>query len=154
MPVLGFLESSIQLVPDGTLLFHLALIVGMVALLNATLLKPINRILEEREQRTKGRLSEAGQALATVEEKMRGYEQRLRQARTEGYALMEQSRSALSSERDQKVAEVRSEVSSWMTAEQEKLRSDTLQVKKTLEADARSMALQISRQILQREVGE
>ncbi len=154
MPVLGFLESSIQLVPDGTLLFHLALIVGMVALLNATLLKPINRILEEREQRTKGRLSEAGQALATVEEKMRGYEQRLRQARTEGYALMEQSRAALSSERDQKVAEVRSEVSSWMTAEQEKLRSDTLQVKKTLEADARSMALQISRQILQREVGE
>jgi len=126
----------------------------MVALLNATLLKPINRILEEREQRTKGRLSEAGQALATVEEKMRGYEQRLRQARTEGYALMEQSRSALSSERDQKVAEVRSEVSSWMAAEQEKLRSDTLQVKKTLEADARSMALQISRQILQREVGE
>ena len=154
MPVLGFLESSIQLVPDGTLLFHLALIVGMVALLNATLLKPINRILEEREQRTKGRLSEAGQALATVEEKMRDYERRLRQARTEGYTLMEQSRVALSSERDRKVAEVRSEVTRWMSDEQEKLRSDTSQVKKTLEADARSMALQISQQILQREVGK
>lgn len=154
MPVLGFLESSIQLVPDGTLLFHLALIVGMVALLNATLLKPINRILEEREQRTRGRRSEAGQALAAVEEKMRDYERRLRQARTEGYALMEQSRAALSSERDRKVAEVRSEVTRWMSDEQEKLRSDTSQVKKTLEADARSMALQISRQILQREVGK
>ena len=154
MPVLGFFESSIQLVPDGTLLLHLALIVGMVALLNATLLKPINRILEERDQRTKGRLSEAGQALAAVEQKMGDYERRLRQARTEGYALIEQSRAALSTERDQKVAEVRLEIAQWMSAEQDKLRSDTSQVKQTLEADARSMALQISQHILQREVGK
>lgn len=154
MPVLAFFESSIQLVPDGTLLFHLALIVGMVALLNATLLKPINRILEERERRTKGRLSEAGQTLAVIEEKMREYERRLRQARTEGYTLMEQERSALSKERDRAVAQVRSEIRAWLAEEQAKLKNDTSQVKKTLETDARSLALQISRQILQREVGQ
>lgn len=154
MPVFGLFESSIQLVPDGTLLLHLALIVGMVALLNATLLKPINQILEERERRTRGRLSEAGQALATVDEKMRDYELRLRQARSEGYALLEQGRSALSSERDRKLADVRAEVTRWISDEQAKLKTDTSQVKKTLEADAQSMAQQISRQILQREVGE
>lgn len=154
MPVLAFFESSIQLVPDGTLLFHLALIVGMVALLNATLLKPINRILEERERRTKGRLSEAGQTLAVIEEKMREYERRLRQARTEGYTLMEQERSALSKERDRAVAQVRSEIKAWLAEEQAKLKNDTSQVKKTLETDARSLALQISRQILHREVGQ
>ncbi len=107
MPALGLFESSIQLVPDGTLLLHLLLIFGMVALLNATLLKPINRILEERELRTRGRLSEAAQTFATVDEKMREYEKRLRQARTEGYTLMEQERTALSTERERKVAEVR-----------------------------------------------
>ena len=154
MPVFGFFESSIQLVPDGTLLFHLALIVGMVALLNATLLKPINRILEERERQTRGRLSEAGQTLATIDEKMREYERRLRQARTEGYALLENGRSALSSERERKLNEVRTEITRWMADEQEKLKNDTSQVKKTLEADARSMAQQISSRILQREVGE
>lgn len=154
MPFFGFLESSIQLVPDGTLLFHLALIVGMVALLNATLLKPINRILEDREQRTRGRLSEAGKALAGVEEKMREYEIRLRQARTEGYALMETERGALATERDRKVAEVRSEASRWLAEEQQKLKSTTSQVKQTLESDAQSMAQQISRQILQREVSQ
>ncbi|MBC8028734.1 MAG: ATP synthase F0 subunit B [Pyrinomonadaceae bacterium] len=154
MPVFGFFEGSIQLVPDGTLLFHLALIAGMVALLNATLLKPINRILEERERQTKGRLSEAGQTRALIDEKMREYERRLRQARTEGYALMEQGRAALSSERERKVAEVRSEITRWLGEEQEKLKKDTSQVKQTLEADARSLALRISRQILQREVGE
>jgi F-type H+-transporting ATPase subunit b len=154
VPVLAFFESSIQLVPDGTLLFHLALIVGMVALLNATLLKPINRILEERERRTKGRLSEAGQTLAVIDEKMREYERRLRQARTEGYTLMEQERAALSRERDRAIAQLRSEIRTWLTEEQEKLKNDTSQVKKTLETDAGALALQISRQILQREVGK
>jgi F-type H+-transporting ATPase subunit b len=154
VPVLGFFEGSIQLVPDATLLLHLALIVGMVALLNATLLKPINRILEERERRTKGRLSEAGQTLAVIEERMREYERRLRQARTAGYTLMEQARAALSNERDRKLGEVRTEISRWLGEEQEKLKKDTSQVKQTLETDAQSMARQISRQILQREVGE
>lgn len=153
MPVFGFFES-IQLVPDGTLLFHLALIVGMVALLNATLLKPINRILEERDRQTKGRLSEAGQTLVTIEDKMREYERRLRQARTEGYALLESGRAALSGERERKLNEVRAEITRWMADEQEKLKNDTSQVKKSLEADARSMAQQISSRILQREVGE
>ena len=152
VPILGFFEGSIQLVPDGTLLLHLLLIVGMVALLNATLLKPINRILEEREQRTRGRLSEAAQTFATVDEKMREYERRLRQARTEGYGFLEKERTAISTERDRKLAEVRTEMSRWISEEQEKLRSDTAEVKKTLEADAQSVAVKISRQILQRDV--
>lgn len=154
MPALGLFEGSIQLVPDGTLLLHLVLIVGMVALLNATLLKPINRILEERELRTRGRLSEAAQTFATVDEKMREYERRLRQARTEGYSFLEKERTAVSGERDRKIAQVRAEIGRWTQDEQEKLRSDTAEVKKTLEADARSVAMKISRQILQRDIGE
>ena len=42
-------ETSIQLVPDGTLLLHLLMVGVMVAVLNRTLLKPINQILAERE---------------------------------------------------------------------------------------------------------
>ncbi len=154
MPVFGFFESSIQLVPDGTLLIHLVLIVGMVVLLNATLLKPINRILEDRERRTRGRLSEAASTVAVTEEKMREYERRLRQARADGYALLEHERAALSRERDQKVGEVKTEIARWLSEEQEKLKNEASQVKNTLEAEARSTAVQISRQILQREITE
>ena len=154
MPVFGFFETSIQLVPDGTLLIHLALIIGMVIILNATLLKPINRILEERERRTRGRLSEAAATLAVVEEKMQEHERRLRQARADGYALLEHERSALSREHDRKVAEVKTEIASWRFQEQEKLKIDASQVRNTLEAEARSMAFQISRQILQRDITE
>lgn len=154
MPVLGFFEGSIQLVPDGTLLIHLALIVGMVALLNATLLKPINRILEERDRRTKGTLSEAAAKLAVTEQKMREYERLLRQARADGYALSEQERAGLSLERDRQLAEVKTEIANRLADEQAKIKNDTAQVKNTLEADARTTALRISRQILQREITE
>jgi len=83
----GFRGRCYPIGPDGTLLFHLALIIVMVALLNATLLKPINRILEERERLTKGRLSEAQRTLLIVQEKLLEYERRLREARAEGMRL-------------------------------------------------------------------
>ena len=53
------LEAQIQLVPDGTLLLHLLIVVVMVFIVNRTLLKPINRILAEREKQIAGRLNEA-----------------------------------------------------------------------------------------------
>src|SRR5947208_13696459 len=84
---LGFAENSIQLVPDGTLLLHVLIILVMVYVLNATLLKPINRILEARDRRTKGRLSEAEEILRDVSEKLTAYERALRQARGEAYAF-------------------------------------------------------------------
>ena len=52
-------ETSIQLVPDGTILFHIALILVMIAVLNRTLFQPINRILAEREKKGSGALAEA-----------------------------------------------------------------------------------------------
>jgi F-type H+-transporting ATPase subunit b len=150
--LLAFAETQIQLVPDGTLLFHLVVIVLMVALLNATLLKPINRILQERERRTKGRLSEAQQALATVDLRMREYERRLREARSEGYALMEKERMLLSREREQKLAEVKGEIGSWLSNQKEKLRSEADEVRANLKVDARKRALEISQQILHRQI--
>lgn len=149
---LALAGNAIQLVPDGTLLFHLVLIIGMVALLNATLLKPINRVLEERDRRTKGRLSEAEETLRTVEAKMRDYERTLRAARSEGYGAMERERATLSAERERKLAEVRSEVGTRIAGEKQRLAQETESVKQTLGADAQRIAMDISRQILHRPV--
>ncbi|MFN2492193.1 MAG: ATP synthase F0 subunit B [Pyrinomonadaceae bacterium] len=152
--LLAFAESSIQLVPDGTLLLHLVIIATMVALLNATLLKPINDILEKRERLTRGRLTEADQTLASVTKKVREYEQRLRDARAEGYALMEQEQAVIARERERKVSEVKSEITNRIGSEKEKLRIEAEQVKGSLKSRAREMAVQISERILRRPVSE
>ena len=152
MLLLGFAGSPIQLVPDGTLLLHLALIVVMVALLNVTLLRPINRILEERERRTKGRLGEAQATLLTAQEKLAEYERRLREARAEGYALMERERAVLTGEGQRKMAEVKAEIARSLSEQKHSLATEAEQAKGKLEIEARTMALEISRQILRRPI--
>ena len=63
-------ESSIQLVPDGTLLLHLLMVALMVAVLNRTLLKPINKILADRDKHILGRVDEAQEMLQLKEQKL------------------------------------------------------------------------------------
>lgn len=150
--MLALAESPIQLVPDGTLLFHLLVIILMVVLLNVTLLKPINRILEERDRLTKGRLTEAGRMFILVEQRLLDYEGQLRKARAEGYLLMEQERGLLSREREQKVAEVKAEIGRWLVAQKEQLRMETDQVRGKLKESASRTALEIGRQILHRDI--
>ncbi len=152
LPLLAFSSSAIQLVPDGTLIFHLAVIVMMVVVLNVTLLRPINRVLEDRDKRTKGSLREAREILANATEKLLRYEQRMREARAEGYMLLEKDRTTSSEGRDRKVAEVKQEVARSLHDERERLAQDAEKMRVALEKDAEGIALAIGRQILHREI--
>jgi F-type H+-transporting ATPase subunit b len=152
LSLLAFSDNAIQLVPDGTLLFHLALIVVMVALLNLTLLKPINRILEERERRTKGRMGDAQKTLASVDERMLEYQRRLRDARGAGYLLLEEERTAASRNREQLVSGVKTEVMRWQEQERENLRKAEADVRASLIKDAGARAAEIGSRILGRPI--
>ena len=154
MLLLLFAESSIQLVPDGTLFLHIALILFMVFLLNATLFKPINRILEERERCTRGRSGSARETLREVEEKLTSYERTLRDARTEGYRLMEQQRAEAVGERQARLAALREEMSASVALEKDAIREQSEAARATLGRDARVIAKDISEQILQRPVSD
>lgn len=152
MIFLAFAENSIQLVPDGTLFLHIAIILLMVAVLNRTLFKPINRILEERERRTRGRSGEAAGILRSVEEKTTNYERALREARAEGYRLMESERAVAMKEREIRLNAIREEIRATVAEEKESLRRQSEEARRTLEAEARRLALQIGSQILHRPV--
>src|ERR1044072_5487142 len=153
MIFLAFAENSIQLVPDGTLFLHIAIILLMVFVLNNTLFKPINRILEERERRTRGRSGEARDILQRVEEATTNYERSLREARAEGYRLMEQERAEAMSERQAKLNALREEVTHTVEEEKQLIRNQAEEARQTLAADARSIAAEIGSQILHRPVG-
>jgi F-type H+-transporting ATPase subunit b len=152
--LLAFSEGSIQLVPDGTLLFHFALIIVMVALLNATLLKPINRILEERERRTKGRLGEAQEILGNVDAKTSEYQRRLRAARQSGYALLDEERTAASRSREELLSAAKAEVTRAQENEKQNLKAAAENIKASLLKDAELRAREIGSRILGRPVGK
>jgi F-type H+-transporting ATPase subunit b len=151
MVFLGFAENPV-LVPDGTIFLHIIIILLMVFVLNATLFKPINRILEERERRTRGRTGEAKGIIRDVEDKLSAYERGLREARSEGYRLMEQQRAEAMRERQAKVEAVREEVSHLVEEEKSVIQAQTEAARESLLRDAGSIATDISAQILHRPV--
>ena len=144
--------AQIQLVPDGTLLLHLLMVGVMVFILNRTLLKPINQILAERERQVEGRIREAEMLAAETEEKVRQYNAALREARTEGYRLLEKERAAALKEKDEKVRQHREQMSKTVAAQVETTRQQEQQVRGELESQAATIGDLISSQILRRPV--
>jgi len=151
---LGFAENSIQLVPDGTLLLHILIILLMVYVLNATLFKPINRILEAREKRTRGRLTEAEEILRKISEKLSEYERALRQARGEAYSLSEHERAAAMQQRQLKLNEMRQQIAQSIAKEKEAIQRQAEEARGLLEVESRRIAREIGSRVLSRPLGD
>jgi F0F1-type ATP synthase membrane subunit b/b' len=143
-------ETSIQLVPDGTLLLHLLMVAVMVFVLNRTLLKPINQILSEREKQIGGRLREAEALSAETEEKLKRYNSTLREARAEGYRLLEKERAAAIKDKDEKVRQYKEQMLQTVAAQLESTRQQEQRVRAELESQAAVVGDMISSQILRR----
>jgi F0F1-type ATP synthase membrane subunit b/b' len=141
-------ETSIQLVPDGTLLLHLFMVALMVFILNRTLLKPINQILAERERQVTGARLEAEKMAAETEEKLRKYNDALHEARVDGYRLLDKERSEGLKQREEKVRQSREQLSKEVAAQIDTTRQQEEAAKRELEAQAASMGDLISSQIL------
>jgi F-type H+-transporting ATPase subunit b len=151
--VLGFAENSIQLVPDGTLILHVIIILVMVYVLNATLFKPINQILAAREKRTRGRSTEAQDILKNVSDKTSDYERSLRQARSEAYALSEAQRVEAMKERQQKLNEMREQLGQSIAQEKKTIQQQAAEARATLETESHRIAREIGSRVLSRPVG-
>ena len=154
MPViLGFAEDSIQLVPDGTMILHVIIILVMVYVLNATLYKPINQILAAREKRTKGRMSEAQEIMVSVTEKTNDYEKSLRQARAEAYAYSEAQRAEAMKERQQRLNDMRAELADSVAREKQSIDQQAGSARAALDSDSKQIAAEIGSRILNRPIG-
>src|ERR1041384_4290198 len=143
-------ETSTQLVPEAPLLIHLLMVAVMVFILNRTLLKPINRILAERERQVEGRLQEAQMMTAETEEKLKKYNDTLHEARVDGYRLLEKERAEGLKEKDEAIRLYREEMSREVQQRIENTRRQEESVKKELEAQAGAISSLISTQILRR----
>jgi len=143
-------ETSIQLVPDGTLLLHLLLVVVMVAVVNRTLLRPINKILEERDKHILGRVDEAKEMLKTREEHLAEYTSALKQARSEGYQLLERERSQAVKEKDEKVRAFKEESARRISEELNTTLEQEQKLRGELEGQAEQLSAMITAQILRR----
>ena len=137
---------------DGSFLVVFISIFLLIFILNRTLFKPINQVLDERERLGAGRMSEAKQLLAKYDERLTRYEQQLQAARGEAYQLMEAQRREALAARQQVLAQVKAETATQVAAARQEIAQQTDAAKQNLEGEARAMASVISSQILHRPV--
>ena len=108
MFLLAFAET-VQLLPDGTLFIHIGMILLMIYILNRTFFRPINRIIEARVKNKGGRFTEAEEILNQVNKKQADYEADLLKARSRGYEIIEQERTAAMEKKQYEVEQVKVE---------------------------------------------
>jgi F-type H+-transporting ATPase subunit b len=145
---IALVGDSIQLVPDGTLLIHVLLIILMVFILNFTLFRPINYILKQREEQTLGRSSETRVILNNIETNLKEYEQSLRKARTQGYSVLESHRAEALQHRQNLLSSLHEKLQALTAEEKDLIQTQMGQARLILEEDSHRVALEISRQVL------
>ncbi|MBK8148275.1 MAG: hypothetical protein IPK58_08690 [Acidobacteria bacterium] len=149
MFLLAFAEgSSIQLVPDSTLLIHVALILIMIWILNRTFFRPINRIIESREKNKGGRSVEAEEIMRDVEGKREMYNLAMLDARTKGYEIIEKERTKALKKKEEKVTAVKESVAVAFAEESAELEKQTAEARETIKSEAEKLADRISANIL------
>jgi F-type H+-transporting ATPase subunit b len=152
IPIYGLALAESVLSIDGSFLFIFFSILLLIYVLNRTLFKPINQVLDERERLGAGRIGEARRMLGEHEERLKRYESQLREARGEAYQRLEAGRREAMLERQRMIAEVKAETTARIDAAKDEIAEQAAGAKKNLEKDARAMAANISSQILRRSV--
>ena len=140
--------ADVQLVPDGTIFIHIALILLMIWLLNRTFFRPINRVIQTREQNKGGRFGEAEEILRGVEEKNARYQTAMLEARSKSYELIERERAEALARRQSGIETVKNETEQTIAREKQELNKQAAEAKTTIARDAEQMAEKISSSIL------
>lgn len=146
MVLLAFQE--VRLIPDGTLIIHIALILLMIWVLNRTFFRPVNRILEARARNKGGRSSEAQEILKNIGEKQSRYDAAMLEARSAGYELIERERAQAIVGRQEKLGAVKEEVAEIIARENRELDVQKSAARTSIAAEAEKMAERISASIL------
>ena len=147
MFLLAFAES-IQLIPDGFLFLHIALILVMIWALNRTFFKPINDIIQKRLRMQGSRGGEAGEILRSVEEKQKQYQQSMLAARSETYEMIERERAAAVEARQQAIMEAKAASANLLDSEKQRIAEMRAAAEAEIAVEAERMAGKISENIL------
>ena len=140
--------ATVQLVPDGTIFIHIALVLLMIWVLNRTFFRPINRVIETRERNKGGRFGEAESILREVSEKQAKYNQAMLEARARGYEMIESERAAAIAAREARIGATKEETEHRLAEEKAQLETQTAEARRVIAAEADRLADKISANIL------
>jgi F-type H+-transporting ATPase subunit b len=111
--------------------------------------KPLQRVLEERHNKTEGAIEKSKADIAAAEARTSEYEQRLREARAAVFRAEDAKRHAAMQARAKAVAEARNGAQAQVQAANADIETDRLAAEHGLQAEAAALAREIVRRVLE-----
>jgi F0F1-type ATP synthase membrane subunit b/b' len=118
-------------------------------ILRAIFFKPLLQVMAERDSRTTGAQKAAEAAQAAAVEKVRQYQEALKQARGQVYAEQEAARKKLLDERAAQLKEARTKASEEVSVAKQRVASELAAERRKIEASIAQLSAEIARRILQ-----
>ena len=118
-------------------------------ILRALFFKPLLAVMAERDARTAGAQKAAEAAQAAAAEKVKQYQEALKQARGQVYAEQEAARKRLLEERAAQLKEARAKASAEVSAAKERITGELAAARREVEATVSQLSAEIARRILQ-----
>lgn len=115
--------------------------------------KPLLKVMAERDARTVGAQKAAESAQAAAAEKIKQYEEALRQARAKVYVDQEAERKKVLDERAAFLKETRAKATAEVNSAKENLAGQMEVAKKQIEGTVPELAAEIARRVLQVKAG-
>jgi F-type H+-transporting ATPase subunit b len=137
---------------DSSLIAAVLIFLSVVFALNYILLRPLNRVLEERAARTTGVVEKANGDMSRSVELFGQYQAALKAARIEGYRRMETVRSEALKKRADAIAEARAKAEQMIRESRAAIHSQAEESKSRLGRDVDEIAQAIAASILGRPV--
>ena len=135
-------------------LFLRAVPVALIVLLfyfimRAVFFRPLLKVMAERDARTQGAQKAAEAAQYAAAEKIKQYEEALKQARAKVYTEQEAERKKLLDERTEFVKDARTKANADVNSAKERVAGEAASAKKELEGTTAQLATEIAQRILQ-----
>lgn len=125
------------------------IVVVFYLVLRSLFFQPLLKVMAERDARTLGAQKSAEAAQTAAKEKIRQYEEALKQARAKVYAEQEAARKKLMEERAAFLKEARAKAAAEVNAGKQGIEKEFAAAKKELQATAAQLSVEIARRVLQ-----
>jgi len=125
------------------------IVVVFYLVLRSLFFQPLLKVMAERDARTLGAQKSAEAAQTAAAEKIRQYEEALKQARAKVYAEQEAARKKLMEERAAFLKEARAKAAAEVNAGKQGIEKEVAAAKKELQATAAQLSVEIARRVLQ-----
>ena len=118
-------------------------------ILRTLFFQPLLKVMAERDARTAGAQKAAEAAQAAAAEKVKQYQEALKQARGKVYGEQEVARKKLLDERAAQLKDARTKASGEVTQAKERVVSELVSARRDVEASVAQLSAEIARRILQ-----